>query len=88
MKDLRLHIAECQGVNQDDIILLETCSTGVIVQFSKDIRGITATYHDDDEYCYFNTKYGMTEMYDVIIASDINKAIDIMMEINEKVNNE
>ena len=84
-KGLRLYLSESMGIAPGHIELLEVDGSGVLVQFCKHVRGHLTIDHDDDEYCYFNTKYGLREVYDTFKADDFNDAFNKMIKLNNKL---
>ena len=74
MENLKLYIAETQGIAPDDIQFLRKINNDYLVQFDEDVRGITTIDHEDDEFLLFKDGY-FGEVYDIITAEYDYEAI-------------
>ena len=82
---LKIHISERMGICPKHIEFLELDGTGIILQFCAHVRGYSTVDHDDNEYCYLNTSYGLGEIYDIFKANDFNDAFNKMVTLNNLI---
>jgi len=87
MENLKLYYSELNGTDENELKTFEIIGTGFLVQFHQS-DNINIIEHDEDEYLYYSTHYGLSEIYEDFKANNYDEALIKMMKLNDNLDKE